>query len=99
MDKAKGLTLNRMPQKTKEKFLELAKEEYDDDWGLAFKAVFDEALEYRKIKGLFFAGLGRMDAIENKLMQIENQVLHMTQPKAEEKKGIKLMDGKTIGGN
>ena len=98
-DKSKSLTVNRLPLETKAAFEEFAKKEFDDDWGFAFKAVFDEAMEYRKVKGLFFAALGRMDAIESKLMQIENQVLHMTQPKAEEKKGVKLMGGKIIGGN
>jgi hypothetical protein len=96
----KGLVINRVPQNLKANFLALAENDYSDDYGLTLKAVFDEAMEYRKIKGLFFAGLGRMDAIETKLMQLDNQVLQMNQqkPATEEKKGVKLMSGKLLGG-
>ena len=85
--------ISRLPPKTKAKFLELAKEDFEDDWGMCLKFLVD--IYYGIIPtGNELAELANAKA-EEALSQIA-EIKGMVETKPDEKKTIKLVNGKVI---
>ncbi len=49
-EKEKSLHISRIPENTKEIFVEIAKEEFCEDYGMTLKWCLDQALEYQQLK-------------------------------------------------
>jgi len=48
------ISISRVPKRTKEIFTNLAEEQFCDDYGLCFKYLLEQALEYQKVKEILF---------------------------------------------
>lgn len=81
----RGINISRIPQKKKKRFLELAKEEFADDYGMCLSFL----LEFFDV---FYPSLSRLDNFEIRLLEVEKQVSGQ-----KEEKGVKLLSGKRIG--
>lgn len=55
--KESGLVMSRVPKDIKQLFLEIAENEFCDDYGLTFKWIFDQAMEYQKMKSILFTDM------------------------------------------
>ena len=86
-EKVRKLSISRVPPKTKELFIDVAKE-FEDDYGLTLKWILEQALEYQDMKATFF------ENINMKLDQLLNNQPSTDVPKQREKK--KMLSGKTI---
>ena len=84
-EKAKKLSISRIPSKTKELFLQVA-EEFEDDYGMCLKWILEQALEYQDMKVTFF---------ENINMKLD-QLLNNQPPTSENIIEKKMLSGKTI---
>ena len=85
-----GFAINRIPPKTQKAFIEFAKEEFCDDRGMALKFLWD-----------FYAGLipSGIEHLEAEIMALKQEVASLKeQPKQEEKKVRKSLDGRMIRG-
>ena len=49
------INISRIPSWAKELFVERAKEEFCDDYGMCLAAMLKECLEYNKLKEMFFS--------------------------------------------
>lgn len=88
--KQKWLVINRIPEPTRTKFIELANQYFAGDYGQTLKWCFDEAMEYQFMKSNIFDSLIlRMDYISQKLEG-------MNPEKPEEKKVIQFLSGKKV---
>ena len=54
--KKKGLIINRIPEFAKEAFLERAKFEFENDYGMCLSAIIKESNEYLLLKQMFLSG-------------------------------------------
>ena len=45
-----GLVMSRVPEKTRKEFIEFANGEFAEDYGMALKWIFEQAMEYQKVK-------------------------------------------------
>lgn len=82
----KSLNIARLPDKTKEEFVNLANESFVGDYGWCLKWCLEQALEYQAMKNTFFQNIDmKLDLILNSQNQPE-----------EEEKGIKMADGREI---
>lgn len=81
----RGINISRIPQKKKKRFLQLAKDEFADDYGMCLSFL----LEFFDV---FAPSLSRLDNFEIRLLEIEKQLSGQ-----KEEKGVKLLSGKTIG--
>lgn len=83
-----GLYINRVPKKTRAQFVELAKEDFEGDYGFALKFLLD-----------FHSGLlsnpNQMLMDQMELMTQEIESLKST-PEEKEKKAIRSVSGKVI---
>jgi len=84
------LVIKRIPLRTKRDFIQWADEEFCEDYGMALKWLFD-----------FFTGMtpremqeltARMNDLDTRLRAVEESKNQVT----EEKKKIKLLDGREI---
>lgn len=48
----KSLNIARLPDKTKEEFTKFAKEDFCNDYGMAFAWAYNQAIEYQKVKAV-----------------------------------------------
>ena len=80
----KKLVIGRVPDATKNEFVEFAKNQYCDDYGMAFKAIW----EYFKCDIKFADMLSRITALESFADDIINEA---------ETKPIVTLSGKKIG--
>jgi len=80
----KGIIISRVPQKTKEAFKAIAKEEFCDDYGMLLKWLIENSYLIQPI-------LGRMDEFENRLLKLEN-----SNPEEDAPKSVKMMGGNEI---
>lgn len=86
--KNKGLIMSRVPDRVRQAFKELAEKEFADDYGMAFKFVFDRAMEASVIYSTF-------DTKLNYIIQLLESIKGGNQEKPE-KKRIKLLSGREI---
>jgi len=84
-DKEKRLSISRVPKKTKEEFVAFANEEFEEDYGMCLKYVWDN---FKMWKMLF----ENMDYKLNNILDIISQ----PQPNQPEKEGINLLGGNKI---
>ena len=82
-DKEKRLSISRVPKKTKEEFIAFANEEFEEDYGMCLKHVWDSF----KMWKLYF---------ENIDMKLDNILNRVSQPNQETTPGIKMLDGQKI---
>ena len=66
------LIINRIPTQTKEKFIEMADEEFVSDYGLTLKAILDGYLIYRKFFELVPLRLEKIEEILKDLSKNES---------------------------
>ena len=78
-EKERRLSISRIPKKTKEEFIDFANEEFCEDYGMAFRDIWEDAKLFRKIKDMLLK-----DKLKLKL-EILNRI----------EKGGKNSDGKT----
>ncbi|KKM65132.1 hypothetical protein LCGC14_1494320 [marine sediment metagenome] len=52
MEKEQSLHISRVPTKIKQKFVEVANEEFSQDYGMCLKWCLEQALEYQQMKPL-----------------------------------------------
>ena len=84
--KGDNLVMSSVPSKTKEEFIQFAKDEFADNYGACLKYVFD----FFKLSVTFLEGFdGKLDTIIKKLDENGEQ---------EEKTGIKMLSGKKLKG-
>ena len=82
-EKEKRLSISRVPRKTKEEFVAFANEEFEEDYGMCLKHVWDQY----KIWKMYFENLDmKLDIIINKLNQPQPQ---------NDSDTITLLDGQT----
>lgn len=85
-DKEKRLSISRIPKKTKEEFVAFANEEFEEDYGMCLKYVWDNF----KMWKMFFENTNyKLDNI----LDIISQLQPTNQP---EKEGISLLGGNKI---
>ncbi len=65
-----SLTISRVPLNTKRDFISLANAEFEGDYGMVLKVIFDQFIEYQNMKALFF---DKLENIENKLDVLMNK--------------------------
>jgi len=84
-DKEKRLSISRVPKKTKEEFVALANEEFEEDYGMCLKYVWDN---FKMWKMLF----------ENMNYKLDNilEIISQTEKKPEQKESITLLSGRKI---
>jgi len=86
-DKEKRLSISRVPKKTKEEFVAFANEEFEEDYGMCLKYVWDN---FKMWKMLF----------ENMNFKLDNILETISQPQPtnqpEQKESITLLIGKKI---
>jgi len=52
--KERGIVMSRVPERTRNEFIEFAENEFCDDRGMCFKWLFTQAMEYQKMKKVLF---------------------------------------------
>ena len=83
-DKEKRLSISRVPKKTKEEFVAFANEEFEEDYGMCLKHVWDNF----KMWKMYF---------ENTTYKLDNILeIISQQPNQPEKEGINLLGGNKI---
>jgi hypothetical protein len=93
-EKERSLFMSRVPRELKEQFIALAKAEFTEDFGLCFKWVFDQAMEYQGMKRIFFENMDmKLNEILNKL-ESSNPTINI--PENKEEGTISLLSGKKI---
>lgn len=69
-EKEKRLTMNRVPKKTKDTFLELSEDEFEGDYGLTLKAILDGYLMWR----IYFDNIDmKLDRIQYSINQLNTE--------------------------
>lgn len=81
-DKRPDLTINRVPEDTKRKFVEMADAEYCSDYGMLLKALVDSATDAR-----FEEFNARLDGVQERLTALESK---------KSRKTLKMADGSVI---
>ena len=79
-DKEKRLSISRVPKKTKEEFIAFANEEFEEDYGMCLKHIWDQF----KMWKVYFEHLD---------MKLDNILSRVSQPN-QETPGIRMLDGK-----
>ncbi len=83
-EKERRLSISRVPKKTKEEFIEFANEEFEEDYGMCLKYVWDNF----KMWKMFFENMNY------KLDNILEIISHEKEP--ESKESITLLSGRKI---
>lgn len=79
--------MGRVPEPTRQEFMEFAKEEFCDDYGMAFKFCFEQALEYQQMKKALFEG--QINTEKNPVLQDEEKSESVTMLSGRKVKGGK----------
>lgn len=82
VENQKSLHINRLPINTKRLFRKIAETEFEGDYGMLLKYLLDREVIHERI-----------DLIEHRIFNIES---NNTTTKEDEKKPIKMCDGRTI---
>ena len=91
-EKEKGFWMSRVPRETKELFIKIAEEQFEEDYGMFLKTLVDNYVESQNLKIIFF------ENIDYKL----NHILELlTQKEEKPEKVIKMLSGRKVmkGGN
>ena len=80
IEKERSLHIGRVPVNTKELFVELAKQDFAQNYGMTLKWCLEQALEYQSMKPLIFS-----------LIKPEQSTAL-----PEEKPGVKFMSGRRV---
>jgi len=89
--RAKGLVMSRIPEKTRELFVNIANEEFCSDYGLCLKWCLDEVLEFQKMKIIFGENLNmKLDILGDKLDSVIDLV-NKEEINEEKSLGIKML--------
>lgn len=67
----KGIVMSRVPAWAKDLFKELAKSEFEDDYGQALASLVKEAMEYRQFKQLLLSNNLQLFPIKEEEPKIE----------------------------
>lgn len=82
----KSLNIARLPDKTKEEFVNLSNEEFCGDYGMCLREIFNCYQEHKNMKVLFFQNIDlKLDLLLNKNKSVEIE---------ETPEGITMLDGK-----
>ena len=82
-EKERRLSFSRVPKQTKEEFIAFANEEFEEDYGMCLKYVWDNF----KLWKIFF---------ENMDMKLDNILGLLSRKNPEESKQITMLSGKKI---
>lgn len=88
---SRGLVMSRVPKKTKEEFVEFAKEEFADDFGMCFHFLWTKFKELVNLER-------NQDIKLNYIIELLEKSKPIVQEKNEEKPSIKLLDGRIVKG-
>jgi len=84
------LFISRVPKETKELFVKIAKDYFEEDYGMLLKTLIDNYNESQQMKILFFENINmKLDYLISKIDKEET-------PKEQSNKEIKLLGGKKI---
>jgi len=86
-EKERRLSISRVPKKTKEEFVEFANEEFEEDYGMCLKYVWDNF----KLWKIFFEN---MDMKLNNILEIISQRGQIPEPKC----SLTMLSGRKIKG-
>lgn len=87
-EKERSLHISRVPKETKELFIKIAEDYFEEDYGMLLKTLIDNYMEYQQMKILFF---------ENIDMKLDSIIGKISNNKPEEnKESITLLSGKKI---
>ena len=87
-EKERSLHISRVPKKVKEEFVELAREEFAEDYGMALRELLEKYKEYGMI-------INNFDIKLNYIIQI----LEQSTATQEEKPDRKMLSGELKGGD
>ncbi len=82
-----SLNIARLPDKTKEEFINLANAEFCNDYGMTLREILNFYFEHHAMKALFFQNID---------IKLDNILEIISQPEQEEKNPdnvIKMLDG------
>lgn len=82
-EKEKRLSISRVPKQTKEEFVAFANEEFEEDYGMCLKHVWDNF----KIWKLYF---------ENMDMKLNEILSRLSKPTEQKPEGIRMVGGNII---
>lgn len=84
------LNISRVPKKTREEFVKFAEEEFEGDYGMLLREVWEKYKEYSMVQQTF-------DTKINYIIQLlEKEQNTASQEEEPEKKTIKLLDGRKV---
>ena len=84
------LNISRVPKKTKEEFIKFAEEEFEGDYGMLLKELWEKYKDYSMIQQTF-------DVKLNYIIQLlENEKSTALQERKPEKKIIAFLDGRKV---
>ncbi len=81
-----SLYFARVPKNTRERFIKIANDEFEGDYGMLLKFLMDGVVK-EDIADLIV----RMQELEQRIVRLENKP-------EEQKKGVTLLNGRRIGG-
>ena len=94
--KESGLVMSRVPKDVKQLFTEIAENEFCDDYGLTFKWIFDQAMEYQKMKNIMFTDMiDKINYIAENTTPVEDYTSSEEKDDGNEKI-IRLINGRII---
>lgn len=71
-EKSKRISMSDVPEKSKLLFVELAEQNFGDNYGQCLKWCLEQALEYQDMKGTFFSNIDmKLDALLERPKQSE----------------------------
>ena len=93
-DKEIRLNISRVPKKIRQEFIDFAEEEFEGDYGMLLKEIWDKYKEYSNMQQTF-------DIKLNYIIQlIEQSTASQEEQKPEEKNEITMLSGRKVkGGN
>ncbi|KKM80826.1 hypothetical protein LCGC14_1336020 [marine sediment metagenome] len=89
-DRETRLNISRVPKKTREEFTKFAEEEFEGDYGMLLKELWEKYKDYSMIQQTF-------DVKLNYIIQLlENEKGTASQERKPEKNIIKFLDGRKV---
>jgi len=92
-----GLVMSRVPRDIKELFVNLAGDQFCDDFGLCFKWVFDQAMEYQKMKSILFTDMiDKINYIADNVQEKDTDEEEELPQDSGHEKIVRLINGKQL---
>ncbi len=76
LEKARPLSISRVPIETRNKFIELAQKEFADDYGMTLKYLLDHFIDsqkYEQLAGIIEYAFGRISQLEDRVRKLEEK--------------------------